>query len=405
MAMSTTVNFNGTVRLRYTDVLYYSTDGVSYYDAITPIIFQTTDTLTVLFTSNITLTTVNDYFIVGSNNITFNGDGHIVEISGVSDYSGLIQNGTSESDGYENINIQYILIKNSDSTLALGSGWLCQSYFDNGTVDTCCSNGSISNSSGGLFGSHASNCSATACYSVGPMSSSAGGIYAPFASNCFANDCYSMGNIGNFGGGIYGNSPTSCVAENCYSLGSVLSVAGGIFGYTANTCTATNCYSAGVVDTIGYGIFGEDSTECVTTNCYSEGDNETSGWHTANVPISDISSMWVIIGEDIPYLLKSFDKPIYSALGATILRNGSTSMTIYATMPSFSLIDADPSIEFNEAYQLVGTETGTFNFKVMNYGGMAPILYSINDFILTVTGNRYYVGRKCGGRLPIIKKI
>ena len=81
--------------------------------------------------SDITLTSNNQYFIIGGSNITFVGSNFRVYISNVGSYPGLISNPNLTCT---NITILNLLIISSGSTLSSGSGWVCQSGFLNGTV-------------------------------------------------------------------------------------------------------------------------------------------------------------------------------------------------------------------------------------------------------------------------------
>jgi hypothetical protein len=102
--------------------------------------------LTVSITSDITIsdstvgTGTNGYFITGSEYITYDGTGKTITISNVTDYLGLIQNGTSSVNGYSNITLKNILFTTINSTLVFRGGWICQSFFGNSSFNTLISN-------------------------------------------------------------------------------------------------------------------------------------------------------------------------------------------------------------------------------------------------------------------------
>jgi hypothetical protein len=52
-------------------------------------------------TSNINSILPKQYFIIGTDNITIDGQNNIVEINGLQYYPGLIQNGTDLTNGYD----------------------------------------------------------------------------------------------------------------------------------------------------------------------------------------------------------------------------------------------------------------------------------------------------------------
>jgi len=100
------------------------------------------NTLKVLFTTDITLTTSSQYFICGSDSIQFgdtvlNADGSrpIIAINGVGSYPGLIQNGTDVTNGYTNISIYNLNIVSLTSSLLNNGGWIGQTRFANGATD------------------------------------------------------------------------------------------------------------------------------------------------------------------------------------------------------------------------------------------------------------------------------
>lgn len=243
--LSTIISTNGNIFIRQSGgSTEYKTDTVDWTIINFPATIVNTNilnTLTVYFTTNMTFDNTNQYFICGSENITFDGNykgiKYIISIN-VSNYMGLIQNGTSISNGYNNITIQNIGVESSN-LLNPADGWICQSYFNYNAI-----NGIISN-----------------CYSTGDIGSNGGGICGYFT--CYANstntssisviNCYSTGNIGDYGGGVCGSdsgyvidSGTSSVSiSNCYSTGNIGNGSGGIVGTNYTNTTATNCYTLG----------------------------------------------------------------------------------------------------------------------------------------------------------------
>ncbi len=94
------------------------------------------------FKSDITFTSADNYFIVNTDNVQFDGKCNHIYIANVENYMGLIQNGTYDYDeqiyipAFSNIVISNINISSSNSTLLMddedfGNGWLCRAYFGN----------------------------------------------------------------------------------------------------------------------------------------------------------------------------------------------------------------------------------------------------------------------------------
>ena len=322
---NTSISASGTLYFKQdssTDSISYSTDNSTWPDItswpVTVINSDTATTLTCYFTTNLYLTDVTQYFIVGSDNITFDGKynnvNHTVNIDGVTSYLGLIQNGTQYGNSNGDITIQNIGVTTTNSsTLDTYGGWLCQFWFGQSlgndgndkkiSVTNCYSEGVINNG-GGIFGMNCGSnmsggtISATNCYSRGDINGG-GGIFGNGAGfvmtggKISATNCYSEGVINNNGGGIFGNnvgvvmSGGTISATNCYSRGDINNGGGGIFGnvgvvMSGGTISATNCYSSGNINN-GGGIFGivcggnMSGGTILAKHCYSSGSITTGG--------------------------------------------------------------------------------------------------------------------------------
>jgi len=194
--MSNISQDGGTVYFRQEDTnIEYSANQTTWNTALFPITITNTNPisgnrLTVLFTTNLTFSTVSHYFICGSAYITFDGQTNTCIIDGVTNYPGLIQNGSGEFNGNHYITVQNI---NSDtlgtSTLANedGGGWIGCSFFGRGAnnvfITNCTSTGTISSQNvGGICGAFAGSVSISNCISSGIISGDlAGGICGPYA--------------------------------------------------------------------------------------------------------------------------------------------------------------------------------------------------------------------------------
>jgi hypothetical protein len=264
--------------------------------------------LTVSFFTDITIngTTVgvgaNGYFIVGSEKITFEGNLHDITIDRVTTgYNGLIQNGTSSTNGNANIIVQNINLKViNGSILNFGSGWITWGYFSKSAigceVNLCTNSGVISGfDSGGIFGYYAGaysgSVTATDCSSTGNISGeSAGGIFGKYAGafggSVTVTNCSSTGNIsGGYSGGIFGaysgQNDSIATATGCSNTGIISGAnSGGIFGsFSGNnngSVTATGCSSTGLISgSDSGGIFGaysgQENGSATATSCSNAG--------------------------------------------------------------------------------------------------------------------------------------
>lgn len=333
-----------------------------------------TQVVKVIFTTDITFTTSTTYyFICGSTYIQFgseslNSDGtrRIITIDGITNYLGLIRNGTGvgapANYGKNSIYVYNLYVKAINSaTLAGSAGWVAQQNYCAAATDNyiinCTADGNITqNSSGGIVGTYAGQalasvaqrlsiigCSFTGtigtgststmggiignnaaansgtvyisnCFTTGTISgiSSAGGITGSGAqAGCTIEYCYSTGAIsGAFAGGIFGGSCTGCTARYCYSLGNIVSTGGGIFGASHTNISAINCYSKGT-NGGSNGIVATSGTNPTTTNCYAAGGT----WSDASAKTSlsgtpstspGVGSIWISTGLNTAYYLNNF---------------------------------------------------------------------------------------------------
>jgi fibronectin-binding autotransporter adhesin len=302
-----------------------------------------TSPLIVRFESYLIINDPDKYFKIGSPNITIiAGDStfHIVIYNII--YKGLIQNGTMDFNGYDNINVKNIYTHGEGSTLANGGGWICQSYFGKGSLNNKIENCSnyieiTGNGCGGICGEYADNLEITNCVNEALISgSNAGGICgsnAGDAGSCVITNCYNTGIVsGGSAGGICGSnygsgSNGACAITNCYNTGIVSgSSAGGIFGQNSasNTIYVTliNCYTLhGVLSTTISYYFS------ISSSCYLPKTDGVWNDSDANAALIDVELTWFSTSPGTPYLLKSFFGN--TAPPVTINQNASTSPKLY----------------------------------------------------------------------------
>lgn len=398
---------------------------------------------TIHIVGNLTITNSNMYFIIASSNITFgskelNSDGTkpTIVIQGLESYGGLIQNGTSDNNGYDNIVVCNLNVDAFDgeypSILEPGSGWVGCSYFgkgaSNNSILNCWSNGDVPTNGGGIIGSYAmtggENSTIRGCSNVGSiLGESAGGILGAYSGSgdgtMVIEDCFSNGEIWGSGGGILGAYGGGTIAiTRCFSSGSIYENAGGIVGFinseSTYSITVTGCYSIGMVmtpsgdpSTTGGGIFGNGHNyQSSLSNCYClsgyvyAGGMDLSGlihcyepngeWNTSDAktkllgaPISDnVGTIWVEIGVDDPFELNHFGTTPYSQL--VVDESNALVKSISITMGSDQM--SSPGI-LDGTYELINTSSViTDNFTIIVNNGvlLSSETLEAGDYILTI---------------------
>ena len=236
----------------------------------------------------------------------FNGNGHTINLTGISNWEGLFRIGDVSNGGpfsLENAPIIHDVHMIGGETNVKG-GFIIQSGQKHFIVNNCSSTGviqgqmaTISFGGGGICGHGCSgDILITHCRSSGEIRGLfAGGIagrdlgyFNDVTHNVTISQSYSTGDIvGQFSGGICGlgtgsNSAGIVTIAQCYSLGEIRGTAsGGITGshtsYSHGHVAVTNCYSRGnITGTHSGGICGlTTGSTCGTvilTNVYASGE-------------------------------------------------------------------------------------------------------------------------------------
>lgn len=288
----------------------HSSDQSTWSTVYWPCGIQNTDTsngiLTVYFTTDLILSTNQwQYFIpftshvrFGSRSLKTDGTRPIITVDGISNYMGLIQNGTEFVNGNANIQVCNLEVRaTGGSTLATepsgkGAGWVCHNYFGKGVgnnyVIHCSSDGAIAEYGGGIVGSHGGSytngtLTVIGCSSTGVIGNHGGGILgASIGSNnghVFCRECWTTGSIGDSAGGIVGQNASeisgSLDITRCYTTGTIGNNGGGIVGYSSGVINGlvsiSTCYSTGTIQSNGGGIAGSVTSNTTISNCYSTG--------------------------------------------------------------------------------------------------------------------------------------
>jgi len=276
-----------------------------------------TNRLNIIFLTNITISNIDNYFLISTNFITINGNYKIFSVNNITNYPGLIRNGNGVdsapspsvvSSGYNNIVIQNLTLTSNNSTLRSFGGWVCQSYFGCSSsgvnnIINCINNAVITNgNSAGIVG-HAGFMSSigtntiSGCRNTGNISNFCGGItarrYGMASSAVFIiSSCENYGNMtgGTTNGGIcsyrtFEGSSNSTTLSNCINYGSIgTQTAGGITGqihcfYSTGTNTITGCINNGPIlgasagGICGFFSFGNATLTSVNSiiNCINTG--------------------------------------------------------------------------------------------------------------------------------------
>jgi hypothetical protein len=322
--------------------------------------------LPVRFTTDLTITNANQYFILntdgielGSKTVKSDGTKYTITIDGVADYPGFLANQNNSYTYVYNVHVRAINGSTLYSVAGTAAGWVGGwSYGTGGGVNyitACSSDGPIPENCGGIVGSDAgaggqlgiTGCTSSGtignngggiagrkagtnagqieirrCSSTGTIGNDAGGIVGVSSGedgDCRVFRSFSTGTIGAYGGGIYGSSAGVngfAQASMCYSRGTIEAEGGGIYAPDSATGTgqaeAEDCYSSGTVGTSGSGIFGTTTGTALTINCYAA--NGT--WVDANAEL-DTSSQYISVGVNQPYELRNFGSSPYSLETAT----------------------------------------------------------------------------------------
>jgi hypothetical protein len=327
---------NNIVRIKQTTddlpIEYSINNGTTWNNIVWPFIVgnknSATTNLLIKIETKLTLKVLpsedTNFFIISNNNITIDGNNYEIKIKNFSKFPGLIQNGTLNSNGFNNITITNIKIISSGTTTSLAKeqGWICSKNFGkmstNNLIENCSSSGNITENSGGICGSYtginSTNFTINLCISSGNIVDNgsgrdAGGI---LGSNCgssstlfLVNNCTFSGNINGYGsGGIVGSKSSNIKITNCSSSGVIKGggITGRFTGITTNINSGfveiVNCFSTGkigntVTDAL---VWGTSVTPNPSINTFSLPGGIVADY-ACNVKISDCYSYGIIGGD------------------------------------------------------------------------------------------------------------
>jgi len=374
--MTTTITSSGT--LTYSGGLFSYTGTFSSGDANTwPITINAS--LTVTFGSDLTLTTSDQYFIIGGDSVTIDGSGYQVDFSGITDaYYGFIDGGSYNystvqnigcirSGGGSNLIYSYISKGNFTASSSISNCYvICGGNIDSGGIAgsnnaapisncyvICAGDISFSFGSGGIAGQYNTG-TITNCYFICGGNLSGGGIAGYYNSGTISN-CYFIcgGDISgtgtSYGGGIAAYS-NSAPISNCYVIcGKKItgSNAGGIAA-NSNSGTISNCY-VNYYDILRPNNAITPSTSGPTVNCQSL-QSDPAEWTSTGAAKLLPSSAWTNTDStnQTPWLLSAFDTAIASSTTATST-SGSIALNTYG-------------LEFANGDVYSGQQSATFTY-------------------------------------------
>lgn len=327
--------------------------------------------------------------IIGTNQITIDGDFYGVTINGLTNYTGFIRNGTG-TNALSNITISKLGVKSSGSTLngsssASGTaGWIGQTAFGRNTgitvspktqitslIERCWVYGPVSDGAGGIVGSESGNIKIINCYNsyqdptnpttTAVIGAKAGGLTGGKCNYIWVTQCYVWGvtqTSANPGGGIVGDGllggGTVSFIENCYCL----------FG-----AIATN--AGGYVGTFNYALGGSTWSDDTAQS------GANTNLQTGTIPIytntggnlaltTQIGSVWTDINFynfTVPWRLTAFNRSPYSTDGSnpvTILHD-----TFAEPLP-YTIPEINPRL-------LQGTG---YTYSLIGNNNQSPVTYS-----------------------------
>lgn len=295
-------NGGTTAYLRYqSGIVEYTSDHVTWNPVYFPCGIVNSDPSLGIFTveleTDLTFTNPYEYFIpvtsdiqLGSRTLKEDGTRPRIYLDAITNYSGLVQNGTLYGNGQNNFRLYNLFIEPiHGATLDTNAGWFGQAYYGKGAtsnlITNCHSNGDVTTNGGGIIGPNAADSSGSVqvigCSSTGAITSGAGGIVGIQAGSnngsVTCSQCFTIGLIQPSAGGIVGQGAQGVTVDRCYSTGAIQQNGGGIMGADATQSTCTACYSTGAIGTDAGGILGSNGSNSTVTNVYSTGNVQSQG--------------------------------------------------------------------------------------------------------------------------------
>lgn len=387
---------------------YFSTDQSTWTLAGWPITIVNSGSgsqfLYVHFVTDFVVTDVNQYFIVDSDNVEFQGSNigethpTVFTIYNVTDYMGLLQNGTNSNPGHANVRIRDVFVHAVNSTLIANAGWVAQPYYT-GSVINSGSDGNIPAGGGGLIGAYSNGSSVTNSYTTGDIGDYAGGLVGAYSVDLEVNTSYTTGSIGLGGGGLVGAYSNSANVSASYTTGLIGSSGGGIIGTSSTDANIINVYTTGLIgngaggiigpgtsggfvmyaytsgNTIGgYGIYGDSNTD--GSSNYSEANNSASGWTDtrALTTLTSYNTVWAPITINTPYLLRNRAQRPYSAPSQTIAKGNSSTMSVYGNYYACSILLIDNASPSTVPGITIDSETGVITVADSTPNGTYDVL-------------------------------
>lgn len=359
--------------------------------------------------NSINIVNTNQYFIILTDYVIFEGSYNRITISALS-YPGLIQNGTDINKAFNYITVQNVLYTATGTCLNDG-GWIGQYYYGKNKsiqytnfFNNCCGNAIIvSTGGGGLSGAYSFISINNCITSVDLLSAPNGGGVVGENSNVILNNCYvriTSATARNSGGLCGYNSfirGTNCLVYVNSSFG--------IDSYAYNGYLSNGSFVNSCVNYIN--LFPNSNllkyTKYITstlTNCYF---NQNLYWNTssANSVLSNISS-WTDICLNVynfPKLLSSFNYPLYNSNNIFVDNLPFTSASASSIFNNFQIISInnnypnfypDITINPNNGQIILASTLVSNTYTIRIYATVSEsLLYSVCNYIMFVKNNNY----------------
>ena len=350
--------------------------------------------VTISIVSNLTITSIDTYFIINSDYITIYSDteqGYIININDVLLYGGLVLNSINS-----NILIDGITIKGSNSTLNPGAGWIAGASFgvnsSNILIQNCSNYLPIAINSGGIVGSN-SFVFTSLCNNYGEL------LVNP---NILSNGNYDASRSG----GIYGKlSKGNC--DKCTNYGEINgTVSGGIVATTNQTFNITNCKNNGIIN--GFASAGIIATVYQNTtldntlnieNCLNSVYGNINGSNSAGIIYSNFNVITSIINCENDAIMSNVCSGIINQI-SSLNEENPNNYTLIKSCTNYGNLNGSYTGGIIRSSKLVNIESCTNYGNIeggFNSGGIVSSFSQTTTNILSCSNNGNVSGVLVGG--------
>lgn len=346
-SLSMYIRQNGS-NLQYSDTL----NGTYVNMGIGPYTLTFDLSATIYLATDLSLNSVNSRFIISTNNIVFDGNNKIVNINYVNYYPGLLR----VSDESYKLTIKNTGIRAIGGSLDSRTGYLVKTMGNGSSIDKCYVIANTISQFSGVMCYHIDNGSVTNCYAyTNYLSNDCAGLCYE-GSNITFNACYVYTTFNDYAcAGIVRNG-TNMTVVNCYAIVNDLyaSNCSAISNY-ASPITINNCYVVNALNPGNDNVFSPNTT---AVNSLTD-----TTWIDSRA-LSVLSSNWISIGTNMPFLNKNYSFQNYSSLDVSLTQVSARNFSSSATIIRNNFAVSSPAINIDTS----GTITiNTFNPDTLNF--------------------------------------